>query len=332
VSTALFFIGSIVLIIAGAELFTNAIEWAGHRMHLAHGATGSLLAAIGAALPETTVPVVALISAQPTADAVAMGAVVGAPFLLLTISLAATGLAVETRRGDHDLEVEPRQVRRDLGTFVAAFWILPLGLVLPHWARAIGAVALLLIYANYVRLTLRGGEPEEEMPEPLHILRWSQDRRGRPSWGFIGLQVAGSLAMLIGGAELFVHGLNDLAAAIKLPPLLLSLVLVPLATELPETLNSVVWVRARSDGLALGNIAGGVTFQACLLGALGLAFTTWSPGRLGVVNLFLTLAVGGYTLFLLRNGRRRGWHLLFNAGLWLAYVVVVATAGSSLQG
>jgi cation:H+ antiporter len=332
VSTALFFLGSIVLIIAGAELFTNAIEWAGSRMQLAHGATGSLLAAIGAALPETTVPVVALLSGQPTADAVAMGAVVGAPFLLLTMALAATGLAVETRRGHRDLVVEPAQVRRDLGTFVAAFWILPLGLVLPHWARAIGAVVLLLIYANYVRATLRGGVPEEELPEPLHILRWTEDRGGRPSWGFIGLQVVGSLAMLVGGAELFVHGLNDLAAAIKLPPLLLSLVLVPLATELPETLNSVVWIRARSDGLALGNIAGGVTFQACLLGALGLAFTTWSPGRLGVVNLFLTLAVGAYTLFMLRTGRRRGWHLLFNAVLWVAYVVVVLSVGTRLQG
>jgi cation:H+ antiporter len=332
VTTALFFAGSIVLIVAGAELFTNAIEWAGSRMHLAHGATGSLLAAIGAALPESTVPVIALLSGQPTADAVAMGAVVGAPFLLLTMALAATGLAVETRRDHRDLVVEPTQVRRDLGTFVSAFWILPLGLVLPHWARPIGAVALLLIYANYVRLTLRGGAPEEEMPEPLHVLRWSEDRSGQPSLGFIGLQVVASLAMLVGGAELFVHGLNDLATAIKLPALLLSLVLVPLATELPETLNSVVWIRARSDGLAIGNIAGGVTFQACLLGALGLAFTTWSPGRLGVINLFITLAVGAYTLFLLRNGRCRGWHLLFNAVPWVGYVIVVLVAGTRLQG
>jgi cation:H+ antiporter len=332
VTTALFFIASIVLIVAGAELFTNAVEWAGSRMHLAHGATGSLLAAIGAALPETTVPIVALISGQPTAQAVAMGAVVGAPFLLLTMALAATGVAVMTRRGHRDLVVEPRQVRRDLGTFVAAFWILPLGLVLPHWARVIGAVVLLLIYANYVRATLRGGAPEEELPDPLHVLRWSEDRAGRPHWGFIGLQVAGSLGMLVGGAELFVHGLDDLAAAIKLPALLLSLVLVPLATELPETLNSVVWIRARSDGLALGNIAGGVTFQACLLGALGLAFTSWSPGRLGVINLFLTLGVGAYTLFLLRTGRRRGWHLIFNALVWVAYVAVVLIAGTRLQG
>jgi cation:H+ antiporter len=331
-TTVAFFVVSIVLIVAGAELFTNAIEWTGNRLRLASGATGSLLAAIGAALPETTVPVVALISGQPTAEAVATGAVVGAPFLLLTVALAATGLAVQTRRDHGELTVEPSQVRRDLGTFVAAFWILPLGLVLPHWARAIGAVALLLIYANYVRATLRGGTPNEELPDPLHILRWSEDRRGRPSWGFIGLQVAVSLAMLVGGAELFVHGLNDLAAAIKLPPLLLSLVLVPLATELPETLNSVVWIRARSDGLAIGNIAGGVTFQACLLGALGLAFTSWSPGRLGVINLFLTLAVGGYTLFLLRSGRRRGWHLLFNGLVWVAYVAVVLVAGNSLQG
>ncbi|HEV7678541.1 MAG TPA: sodium:calcium antiporter [Candidatus Dormibacteraeota bacterium] len=330
--TALVFLGSLVLIIAGAEAFTNAIEWAGSRMHLAHGATGSLLAAIGAALPETTVPVVALISGQPTAEAVATGAVVGAPFLLLTMALAATGLAVMSRRGDPHLVVEARQVRRDLGTFVAAFWILPLGLVLPHWARVVGAVALLLIYANYVRATLRGGEPSEEMPEPLHLLRWSEDPAGRPGLGVILLQVVGSLAMLVGGAELFVHGLNDLAAAIQLPTLLLSLVLVPLATELPETLNSVVWIRARSDGLALGNIAGGVTFQACLLGALGLAFTSWSPGRLGTINLVMTLAIGVYTLILLRHGRCRGWVLLVNAVPWLAYVVLVLVAGNRLQG
>ena len=331
-STALFFAASLVLIVAGAELFTNAIEWAGHRMHIAHGATGSLLAAIGAALPETTVPIVALIGRQPTADAVAMGAVVGAPFLLLTIALAATGLAVETRRGERDLVVDAKQVRRDLGSFVAAFWILPLGLVLPHWGRVVGAIVLLLLYARYVRATLRGGAPQEELPEPLHVLRWSEDRRGRPQLGFIGLQVIGSLAMLVGGAELFVHGLNDLATAISLPPLLLSLVLVPLATELPETLNSVVWIRARNDGLALGNVAGGVTFQACLLGAVGLAFTTWSPGRLGVINLFITLAVGTASLALLRTGRRRGWHLLFNAVPWVAYAIVVLTLGSRLQG
>jgi len=332
VITALLFVGGLLLIVAGSELFTNAVEWAGFRMKLASGATGSLLAALGTALPETVVPVIALISRQPTSDAVAIGAVVGAPFLLITMGMAVTGVAVMTRRAKPDLVVDASQVRRDLGSFAAGFWILLVGVVLPHWARAVGAVVLLLVYARYVRATLRGSAPTEDMPEPLHLLRFNEDRRGRPYTAAIVVQLLGSIALLVVGAELFVHGLDRLATVIDISPLLLSLVLVPLATELPETLNSVLWVRSNSDGLAFGNVAGAVTFQACLLGALGLAFTTWRPGRLGVINLALTAVTGLYTLVLLHDGRCRGSRLALSAIPWVGYVVVVWTLGARLQG
>jgi cation:H+ antiporter len=331
VTTSLLFAASLVLIVAGSELFTNAVEWAGFRMRLGSGATGSLLAALGTALPETAVPVVALVSRGPTSDAVAVGAVVGAPFLLITLGMAVTGLAVASRRGHGVLRVDGSQVRRDLGSFSGAFWILLVAVVLPRWARDVGAVLLLLLYARYVRATLRGGAPTETMPEPLHLLRWDEDRRGRPQGWVIAVQLILAVAMLVGGAELFVRALQDLAHAVDISPLLLSLVLVPLATELPETLNSVLWVRARRDGLAFGNVAGAVTFQACLLGALGLAFTTWAPGRLGMVNLGLTLLTGVYTLGLLHDGRCRGWRLALNALPWVAYVAVVLTLGTRLQ-
>ncbi len=330
--TSLLFVGGLLLIVGGSELFTNAVEWAGFRMKLASGATGSLLAALGTALPETVVPVVALIGRSRTADAVAIGAVVGAPFLLITLGMSITGVAVALRRSRPELVVDDRQVRRDLGSFAGAFWILLLGVVLPQWARAIGAVALLALYARYVRATLRGGAPSEHMPEPLHILRLDDDRRGQPQPWAIALQLLLAIALLVAGAEMFVQGLDQLAGAISIPPLLLSLVLVPIATELPETLNSVLWVQARRDGLAFGNVAGAVTFQACLLGALGLAFTSWNPGRLGVINLALTLAGGLYTLALLRDGRCRGWRLALNALPWVAYVVVVLLGGTRLQG
>ena len=58
--TALLFVASLILVVIAAELFTNAIEWAGHMLNLGSGATGSLLAAIGTSLPETVVPIVAL--------------------------------------------------------------------------------------------------------------------------------------------------------------------------------------------------------------------------------------------------------------------------------
>jgi len=188
-------------------------------------------------------------------------------------------------------------------------------------------VALLLGYGRYVRSTLRGGSPTEIAPDPLHLLRW----RASPHSAAIAVQLAAAIGLLVVGASLFVRALEDTANAVHLPALLLSLVVVPFATELPETLNSVLWIRHHDDGLAFGNIAGATAFQACLLGALGIAFTDWSPGHLGIANGLLTLASAGWIVLLLRDGRCRGTRLALTAVPWAAYVAVVLAAGTRLQ-
>src|SRR5215510_15730446 len=82
---------SFAVILAGALLFTNAVEWIGHRMKLGEGAVGSLLAAVGTAMPETLIAIVALIGATKSED-IAVGAIVGAPFLLATLAMGLVGL------------------------------------------------------------------------------------------------------------------------------------------------------------------------------------------------------------------------------------------------
>jgi cation:H+ antiporter len=74
---------------------------------------------------------------------------------------------------------------------------------------------------------------------------------------------------------------TEVADAAGTQPLVLSLVITPFATELPETINSFVWARAGKDGLALGNISGAMVFQSTVPVAFGLAFTTggWTPKR-----------------------------------------------------
>jgi cation:H+ antiporter len=328
VITLLLFAAGLVLIVAGSELFTNAVEWAGFRLRLASGATGSLLAAWGTALPETVVPVVAIISRAPAADSVATGAIVGAPFLLLTLGVAVTGLAVLARRGATELSVDSGQARRDLGTFFAAYTLVLIAVALPLWLRAVVAASVIVIYGIYVRAALRGGAPTEEMPEPLHLLRWYA---GRPPGVAIAAQLLVAIAMLIVGAEFFVRALERSADALQLPTLLLALVLVPVATELPETLNSILWIHSRDDGLAFGNVAGATAFQACIGGAIGVAFTTWSPGKMGLASAALALLSSCYLLVLLRHGRCRGWLLTLSAVPWIAYVVVAGVAGGRLQ-
>jgi cation:H+ antiporter len=323
--TALLFIASLIFVVVASELFTNAIEWAGYLLNLGTGATGSLLAALGTSLPETVVPIVALATHSPGANKVATGAVLGSPFLLLTLGAGATGVAVLIRGGARRLVIDKRQARRDLGVFIAAFTVAVIASVLPSGARiAVGAL-LLVAYALYVVATLRGSATAGESPEPLHIVRW---RPGEPHPVLVTMQLLIAIALLVVGSQLFVSALDRTASALQIPQLLLALIVVPVATELPETLNSVLWVRTNDDMLAFGNVAGSATFQSCVLAAIGIVFTTWQPGSAGLISATLTLITAVYLLALLWRGQARG-ALLILAGLpWVLYVVAqVATGG-----
>src|SRR6187551_1164461 len=89
---------ALAVILIAAELFTNGIEWFGHKLNLAEGAVGSVLAAVGTALPETMIPLVAIIASSGATDGAAhhigVGAILGAPFMLSTLAMFVTGVGV----------------------------------------------------------------------------------------------------------------------------------------------------------------------------------------------------------------------------------------------
>ena len=275
---------SFAIILAGSELFTNGVEWAGHRLKIAEAAVGSVLAAVGTALPETFIPAVALLSGRDSAaarTAVGLGAIVGAPLMLSTVALFVMGiaaLAFRRRRGRIVLRVPREDARRDLAFFFPVFLCLviagtvEMGSVLRH----VLAVALLIVYASYIVVMLRlkrarGAEIE-------HGLYFESILRGsplQPRESAITAQVlVGVLAILIGAVE-FVDQIILFSAHANLNPGVLSLILSPLATELPEKYNSVVWIRQGKDHLALANITGAMVFQSCIPVALGLAYSPW---------------------------------------------------------
>jgi cation:H+ antiporter len=325
--TALLFVGALLLIAVASELFTNAVEWAGHLLHLGAGATGSLLAALGTALPETMVVIVALVGGATGSNQIATGAVLGSSFLLLTLGGALTGAALLTRRGNRRLQVEPAQVRRDLGVFLSAFGCAVASTLLSRPERVVVGILLLLLYAGYARAALgeRGGPGEA--PEPLHFVRW---RSGPPPVVVVVVQLLAGAILLTVGSGLFVDAIHSAATSLGLNPLVLAVIAVPFATELPETLNSVLWIRSGDDGLALGNVAGAAAFQACILGFLGVTFTTWDLGAAGLISAGCAFATGLYLLGLLRDGRAHGGWLLVAALPWLGFVVAELALGGRL--
>ena len=298
--TALLLIVSFVLIIAGAFLFTNAVEWAGQRLNLGEGAVGSVLAAVGTALPESVIPIVAVL-AGTEGEEVAIGAIIGAPFMLATVAMlviAGSALAFAARRENGaEVHADRSSVRRDLSFFLPCFALaITLGLVDSKAIHIAGLVVLLIAYALHVRQTLRHtGDADDE--EDLKPLTFDTTKEDPPSGFQIAAQFVVGLAFVIGGAELFVTELVKVAETIGVTPLALSLILTPLATELPEKLNSVIWIREGKDTLAVGNVTGAMAFQATVPVAFGLAVTQWQLDRFAVAAGVLALLGGALALW-----------------------------------
>jgi cation:H+ antiporter len=320
---------SAVAIVAAAALFTNAVEILGERLNLGEGAVGSVLAAVGTALPETMIPMVAVIAYVLTGTSAAgdigVGAILGAPFLLATLAMFVAGVSVlvfrRPRESDDEVVVKEGTEKRDMIYFLACFSLgAGAGIVpLPFYAKVALAILLVVAYALYVRQTIKsGGEGVEEPPEKLTL--WPSSEA--PTWA-VAAQVVGTVAVMGAGAHFFVSAVEHLSRSVGVPAGLIALVLAPLATELPEKFNSVIWLRGNKDTLALGNISGAMVFQSSVPVALGLAFTSWSLNLLNTLSAALALVGGAYLYLLLRREKPiEGEHLLVGGALYAVFVVV----------
>jgi cation:H+ antiporter len=323
---------SFAVILAGALIFTNAIEWAGHRLAMGQGAVGSLLAAVGTAMPETLIPIVAVIGAADGSEDVAIGAIIGAPFLLATIAMALVGTSALIYRNRREqgtrLTAHKPTLERDLVFFLIFFGLALLvgGLDLPDAMQIPLIVVFALAYASYVRRTLRSGGDVQEVDDIGPLILDRTPSRDDPKGKLILLQLFLGLAAIVGGAHLFVEELLHFAEEVGISALVLSLILAPLATELPEKANSFFWVRDGKDSLALGNITGAMVFQSTIPVCFGLALTDWDLDRFGIVSGCLGLA-GGLLAYVVLHRRGRfawpailAWSALF--GAFIAYVSV----------
>ena len=321
---------SFAVILAGALLFTNAIEWVGHKLGLGEGAVGSLLAAVGTALPETLIAIVALVGATKSED-VAIGAIVGAPFLLATLAMGLVGgtayIYRKRRPQDIELEVHVPTLDRDLAFFMVFFGLgLVLGFGAPDAIRIPAAGFFLLSYFAYVAFTIRGsGAVQSE--ESLNSLIMARGPKAAtdPPLSVAIAQVLIGLAAMVGGAHLFVEELLHFAEEIGVEAIVLSLILAPLATELPEKVNSFFWVREGKDSLALGNITGAMVFQSTIPVGIGLAFTDWELSGNAAISVALGLAGGLVAFWALRlRDRFELLPVLIWLALYASFIVVVA--------
>ncbi|QKG18788.1 sodium:calcium antiporter [Actinomadura verrucosospora] len=235
---------------------------------------------------------------------------------------------------------------KDQRWFLAVFVVkVALGLVAFAFKPVLG-LAFFAVYAVYFWREMSGGsatphavdhaagdtaagaqdavvDDDEDELEPLKL----QPRREVPATWAVVAQTLATLAVIFVSSQLFVHQLDAIGPMIGLPAAVTALLLSPIATELPEIMNAIIWVRQGKTKLALANISGAMMIQATVPSGLGLLFTPWkfdhaltwsgvvtivaivyllatmrahrlTPVRLAVAGLFYLVFAGGLVFIL----------------------------------
>uniref|UniRef100_A0A7V4JQ46 Sodium:calcium antiporter n=1 Tax=Thermodesulfobacterium geofontis TaxID=1295609 RepID=A0A7V4JQ46_9BACT len=328
---------SLVLILICAELFTNGIETFGERLSLSQAVVGSILAAVGTALPETIIPLVAILLYKGESGAhIGIGAILGAPFMLTTLGLFLVGLGIFIsyffkKRKKLEVYLEPNTFIRDFSFFLLSYSLAIFSpLIFPNTRLLHYFIAIFLLfnYILYLFLTFRAESLKIEPSKELYLarlLRLNINFEKKILSTFLSFfQIILALLFMVKGAHIFVENLEILAKNWGIDPLLFSLLLAPVATELPEKSNSFLWTLRKRDILALGNMTGAMVFQSTFPVSIGLLFTSWEVKGLALASALIALFLGIFYLLFLKLFKKLPPYIFILSGCaYLVYVNLV---------
>jgi cation:H+ antiporter len=329
VNLLLFFLSAAAIYLA-CEYFVNGVEWLGRSMKLGATAVGSVLAAFGTALPESAVTFIAVISGSPAQKDLGVGAAMGGPLVLATLAYAVVGAALlmnrrKLQRNSMNVQVDTERMKRDQGAFLGVFVLkVALGLVTFAYKPWLGLL-FLAAYVLYVRRELKDPEhaSHADQLEPLKF----RPLAASPGLHWSLLQSALALAVIAFASHVFVGQLESIGVALNWPPHLVALLLSPVATEMPETMNALIWVRQGKERLALANISGAMMIQATIPSALGIGFTPWRFDSILLASGVITALAIGYLWLMFRRGAVDGRALTLVSllyGVFVAFVVLAS--------
>jgi cation:H+ antiporter len=274
-------------------------------------------------LPESAVTFVAVaFGHSPAAKDIGIGAALGGPLALSTLAYGVVGL---TLLGSESLHVNKKAVvdadcallSQDQGWFIAIFLCkFVFGLVMfsgKHWL----SLLFLAAYALYVRKEVRtdGELHESDALEPLKFRPYDNN----PSLLWVGLQTAFALVVVFAASRVFVSQLAFIGPMLGVPSQLVALLLSPIATEMPETMNAIIWVRQGKERLALANISGAMMIQATIPTAFGLFYTPWLFDRSLILAGGVTIIATALLFFMFRGGAVTGKKLSRSSLLYLLF-------------
>ena len=308
---------SIVVVFLASMLFVNAIEYAGCMFELGSSFVGAIVSPLFTSLPEMIVFLVAVFVVK--AESVGVGTIFGQPFMASSLSYGLVGIAVllgykRGRRKDLKLKVD-----RSLAIpFAFVTFLFPLT-ILPAFLGHHRLFGLLFLasYLMYVwTMTRRGGEEILEDANDLYIC---------PNYPKLGItiQLICAVILLYIGSEWLVESVKVIAKELGMSELGLSLIIVPIATAIPETASAIIWGYGGRDTLSLGSLVGEKILYSTFYPGIGLLTTSWILDDHAYMSVVATTVV---SLVLLRYISREEvplYALFMGMLFFVAYAFVI---------
>ncbi len=317
------------LIYLSCEWFLNAVEWLGARLKMGAVAIGSILAAIGTALPESVVTLVAVAFGGGDARKdIGVGAALGGPLVLASIAYGVAGItAMRARRAratePYLTKDDVTRLSQDQRWFLAIFsTTFLLGLFSFIGKPLIGA-ALFAVYAVYF-VRQANDNVDVASADGLEPLKFQRRHKHPATWAIVA-QALAMLVIVFLASQQFVHQLEWLGPKLGLSTTVVALLLSPVATELPETLNAIIWTRQHKYRLALANISGAMMIQATVPAGIAMIFTPWRFSSPLILSASITLLALATLAIAASRGKLTERALASSALFYVVFAVLLAT-------
>ena len=249
--TVVLLLAGLALIVFGADALVDGASSVARRFGLSEFVIGLTIVGMGTSAPEM---VVSFIGAFHGNADIAIGNVVGSNIFNTLLILGLTALILP-------MTVTPSNKKRDIpvNIFVTALLVV-LGLEKTFFgigndglSRIDGAI-LMTVFILYMVMSFKGNHPdEEENPAPIKSIWLSL------------LMIAGGLAGLIFGGNLFVDNATAIAKALGISDKFIAITILAGGTSMPELATCVVAAAKKKGQLALGNIIGSNVFNILLI-------------------------------------------------------------------
>lgn len=317
---------SLVAVFFSSLMFVNAIEYAGSRLNWSHSFTGAIVAPLFTSIPELALFIIAVfIHGGTSGHLIGLGMIFGEPFMTSSLSyflVFCSILAAFTLSGrkTHSIDVD-----RSLSIpFVFVLLLFPFallpGIIHSVYLQYLMGFIFLFFYLMYVRTMAgrRSAAMEEgaEIPYFMHL---------RNHWGLAALQLLVSALLLYYGANLMVQAITLISDIHRVSPLVVAILVIPVATAIPETLSAMIWAYRGRNSLAIGSIIGEKVLYATFYPGMAMFFIPWELDAQVYLSVLATTIVSLVFFLFSRRGKMPFYAMAIGLPFFIAYIVSVIT-------